>query len=120
VRGEVADVATHLCEGTLFALPSLQEGFAIVAAEALACGLPVVSTPSGGPEAMLGESGGGRVLEDFDPQRLAEAVVELLEDPVMLLEMRRSGRAYVTEQHSPTAFRRELGAAFASLDTRAG
>jgi glycosyltransferase involved in cell wall biosynthesis len=120
VRGEVADVAAHLREGTLFVLPSLQEGFAIVAAEALACGLPVVSTPCGGPEAMLGESGGGRVLDDFDPQRLAEAVVQLLEDSVLLLEMRRSGRAYVTEQHSQDAFRRKLAVAFASLDAPAG
>jgi glycosyltransferase involved in cell wall biosynthesis len=120
VRGEVADVAEHLREGTLFVLPSLQEGFAIVAAEALACGVPVVSTPCGGPEAMLGESGGGRVLEDFDPRRLAEAIVELLENSVTLLEMRRRGRAYVSEQHSDDVFRRKLAVAFASLDACAG
>jgi glycosyltransferase involved in cell wall biosynthesis len=120
VRGEVADVAEHLREGTLFVLPSLQEGFAIVAAEALACGVPVVSTPCGGPEAMLGESGGGRVLDDFDPERLAEAIVELLENSVTLLEMRRRGRAYVSEQHSDDVFRRKLAVAFASLDACAG
>jgi hypothetical protein len=38
----------------------------------------------------------------------------------VLLEMRRRGRAYVTEQHSPEAFRRGLAVAFASLDARAG
>ena len=40
--------------------PSRQEGFGIVVAEALAAGVPAIVTPSGGPEEIVRESGGGR------------------------------------------------------------
>ncbi len=106
--GPVPSVAPHLRRATLFVLPSRQEGFGIVAAEALAAGLPVVTTPSGGPEALVRESGGGVVLSGFDPEELAATVRELLAEPARLAEMRRRGREYVEREHSPARFRELL------------
>ena len=79
--GEVASVADELRRASLFVLPSLQEGFGIVVAEALASGTPVVVTPCGGPEELVRASGGGTVLADFEPGTLAEALVAALADP---------------------------------------
>ena len=109
--GPVPSVAEHLRRATLFVLPSHQEGFGIVAAEALAAGLPVVTTPSGGPETLVGESGGGVVLRGFEPGELAATVRELLADPARLAELRRRGRAYVEREHSPARFRELLAEA---------
>jgi glycosyltransferase involved in cell wall biosynthesis len=106
--GPVPSVAEHLRRATLLVLPSRQEGFGIVAAEALAAGLPVVTTPSGGPETLVRESGGGVVLSGFEPQELAAAVRELLADRARLEEMRRRGREYVEREHSPSRFRELL------------
>lgn len=106
--GEVASVADALRRATLFVLPSLQEGFGIVAAEALSCGVPVVTTPSGGPEELVRASGGGRVLAGFDPDELAETVVSLLRDTDALAAMRRAGRAYVEAEHAPGRFQERL------------
>jgi glycosyltransferase involved in cell wall biosynthesis len=106
-------VAAQLRRATLFVLPSLQEGFGIAAAEALAAGLPVVTTPSGGPEALVSDSGGGIVLSGFSPEELAEAVRGLLEDPARLAELRRRGREYVVREHSPARFRELLAEALA-------
>jgi glycosyltransferase involved in cell wall biosynthesis len=109
--GPVPSVAEHLRRATLFVLPSRQEGFGIVAAEALAAGLPVVTTPSGGPEALVADSGGGVVLEGFSPEELAASVRTLLGDPARLEEMRRRGREYVLREHSPARFRELLAEA---------
>jgi phosphatidylinositol alpha-mannosyltransferase len=109
VAGEVPDVARLLRQGTLFVLPSLQEGFGIAAAEALACGLPVVTTPSGGPEDLVERSGGGCVLEGFSSVELASTVLALLREPDTLERMRAAGRAYVAQEHAPTRFRKLLG-----------
>jgi glycosyltransferase involved in cell wall biosynthesis len=111
--GSVAAVAPHLRRATLFVLPSFQEGFGIAAAEALAAGLPVVTTPCGGPEALITESGGGVVLSGFSPDELAGTVRGLLDDPRRLAEMRRAGRAHVEREHSPARFRELLEAALA-------
>jgi glycosyltransferase involved in cell wall biosynthesis len=111
--GFVPTIVPSLHRGTLFVLPSHQEGFGLVAAEAMAAGLPVVATPSGGPEALVRESGGGVVLSGFTPEELAASVRELLADPTGLGEMRRRGREYVEREHSPERLRELLAEALA-------
>ena len=114
--GVVPSVAEELRGATLLALPSRQEGFGIVVAEALASGVPAVVTPCGGPEELVRASGGGTVLADFDPGTLAEAIVAALADPPRLAEQRVRGRAYVKAHHSPARLRAALATAFGELD----
>jgi len=106
--GVVADVAVELRKAALFILPSRQEGFCIAAAEALAAGVPVISTPCGGPEEMLRTSGGGRVVH---PRGLAAAIAEIADDPNSAAAMRSAGPEYVRRVHSPDRFREFVRAA---------
>lgn len=101
VLGHVDSIGEHLRTASLFVLPSHQEGFGIVAAEALANGVPAVVTPCGGPEDLLRNSGGGIVLSGFSPEEMAATLLELLQDPERLRRMRRIGREYVLREHSP-------------------
>ncbi|MBA2297741.1 MAG: glycosyltransferase family 4 protein [Actinobacteria bacterium] len=114
--GEVSSIAEVLREAALLVLPSWQEGFGIVAAEALACGVPVVTTPSGGPEQLVRDSSGGRVLSGFEAEELAETVAALLGDVATLTRMRAAGREYVVREHSPERFRFLLADALHAVD----
>jgi glycosyltransferase involved in cell wall biosynthesis len=109
--GVVPSIAPFLRRGTMLVLPSHQEGFGIVGAEAMAAGLPVVTTPSGGPEALVRDSRGGVVLSGFSAEELADRVRTLLDDPSRLAYMRRKGREYVAHEHSPERLRILLGKA---------
>lgn len=114
--GFVTSVAEELAQATVFALPSLQEGFGLVVAEALATGVPVVSTPCGGPEHLLDASGGGIVAGGFSADDLYASLAELLDDNGRLAAMGRAGRAYVEREHAPSVFRTRLADAFAAVD----
>ncbi len=61
----------------VFCLPSLKEGFGIVAAQALACGKPVVTTRSGGPEDIV-TKGLGMIVPTGDHEALADAILKVL------------------------------------------
>jgi D-inositol-3-phosphate glycosyltransferase len=111
--GVVPSVAECLRRATLLVLPSHQEAFGIVAAEAMAAGVPVVTTPCGGPETLVRESRGGIVLSSFSPEELATTVRGLLDDPDRLADMRRRGRTHVQREHSPARLRELLADAFA-------
>lgn len=119
VAGHVPDVAAELRQASLFVLPSRQEGFGIVVAEALAAGVPALVTPSGGPEELVRESGGGVVLAGFDAGELAREATGLLQDPSRLRELGALGRAHVVREHSPERFRSLLAEALAEVDGRA-
>jgi glycosyltransferase involved in cell wall biosynthesis len=114
--GFVDDVAAALRECALLVSAARQEGFGIAVAEALACGVPVVSTPSGGPEELLRASAGGLVLAGWSERELADAVLDLLADRARLLDMRRRGRGHVAREHAPERLRQLLAAAFEDLD----
>lgn len=66
----------------LFVLSSAWEGFPNVVGEALAAGVPVVSTDCrSGPREILGDSEYGRLAPPGDPAALARAILAELADP---------------------------------------
>jgi glycosyltransferase involved in cell wall biosynthesis len=114
--GPLPSVDEVLRRASLFVLPSLQEGFGIVVAEALASGVPVLVTPSGGPEDLVRDSGGGEVSAGFDPEELADRAATLLGDTGRLHEMRRLGREFVAREHDRAHLDAALAEALEELD----
>jgi glycosyltransferase involved in cell wall biosynthesis len=81
----------------VFILPSHQEGLCIAALEAMACGVPVVSTHCGGPEEFVIPDVTGYLVE-AQPQEMARAVAGIISEPDLRSRLSASARQLV-EQH---------------------
>jgi glycosyltransferase involved in cell wall biosynthesis len=65
-------------DADVFVFPSSLETFGIVLLEALAFEVPVIASKTGAAESILGNGAFGRLLTDLDPERLAQAIEEVL------------------------------------------
>ncbi len=75
------EVKQILIESDIFVLPSLYEGIANAALEAMALQLPLVTTRSGGMEEVITHKENGMLVERFDGRLIFEAVKELIDQP---------------------------------------
>lgn len=97
------DVETVLGALDLFLVTSDREGMANAMLEAMAAGVPVLSTPvSGADEALAGDAGGRApgLVVPADPARLAEAASGILALPAVRLAMGEEGRRRAAERFS--------------------
>jgi glycosyltransferase involved in cell wall biosynthesis len=72
-------LADRLREADVFVLPSLEDGFAFTVVEALACGLPVITTPNTGASDFVESDKSGEIVPIRDPGATAEAVLKWAE-----------------------------------------
>jgi len=84
----------------LFVLSSNEEGLGIVILDAMACGLPVVTTDCGGPATAVIEGETGLLTPVKDPQAFAEKMLYLLQNPNYMKQMGIAGRRRVEEKFS--------------------
>lgn len=77
---------------TLVAVPSRYEGFGLPAAEAMACGTPVVASASGALPEVIAAGGGGILVDRDSPESLAQGVRALLASPERRMELGARGR----------------------------
>ena len=83
VRGLVphADVPTLLASCDVFVLPSWLEGFSLTLLEALASGLPVISTPNSGATDLVTAPVLGRIVAPGSVEELLAALESHLASP---------------------------------------
>jgi glycosyltransferase involved in cell wall biosynthesis len=95
--------AYHRAE--LFVLPSLEDGFGFVAAEAMACGLPVVLTDQCGAAEWVRPGDTGWVIPAGSAESLAAVFEQALANRERLAEMGRAARLAVEARDPGTALR---------------
>jgi len=89
---DVGDPLPTYNRASICVVPSIEDGFALVVLEALACGVPViVSENVGGKDAVVdGEN--GFIVPARDPEAIAERIRHLYDNPALLTRMQRRAR----------------------------
>ena len=123
------DLAAVLTAGTVFVCPSVYEPLGIVNLEAMACGLPVVGTATGGIPEVVADGVTGRLVPidqatdgtgtpidaDLFVADLSRTLIEVLADPVKAAEMGRAGRVRAEQMFSWTQIATRTREIYASL-----
>ena len=99
--GSHLDIPTILSALDLVWLPSHRETFPLVAAEAMAAGLPVVATAVGGLPECVTHGDTGLLVPAQNHEALARAAITLLSDPELRQRFGQAGRRRVLENFSP-------------------
>jgi D-inositol-3-phosphate glycosyltransferase len=75
-------------------VPSRSESFGLVAAEAQACGTPVVASNIGGLPYVVNASESGLLVNDHDPRAFAAATAAILDHPGFAARLSNGAVAY--------------------------
>jgi glycosyltransferase involved in cell wall biosynthesis len=95
--GLIEDVEDTLRAADLFVFTSSREGMPNVVAEAMASGVPVVTTPFIGLPEEFGKPGQQFRLTDFSGEGIAKDVSELLADAGRRSELARNARSWIAD-----------------------
>lgn len=96
--GQRDDVEDWMQAFDLFALSSLYEGISISILEAMSVYLPVVATDVGGNREVVVDGQTGWIVPPNDPEKMARAMLSLIRDRSLSLEMGHKGFERVKEE----------------------
>jgi glycosyltransferase involved in cell wall biosynthesis len=102
----------------IFCLPSREEPFGLSLIEAMACGLPVVTTECNGPRDIVGTDGSGLIVPKNDVTALAVALTSLVLDSELRQKMGDNARSRVIAHFSHQAVGHRLIQALKELRSK--
>lgn len=114
-------IAERLAHASLFVLPCTREAdggmdnLPTVIMEAMAAGLPVISTPLGGIPEMVEPGVNGELIAERNPALLCDAIQRLIGDPELARQYGSRGREIAREKFSSETSARQLQALFESI-----
>ena len=92
-----SELVDRMSRSHCMVLPSVEEGLALVQAQALACGCPVIATKATGAEDLFRDGAEGYIVEDRDMSALADRMQRLADDQALRQKLSSSARGRVSE-----------------------
>jgi glycosyltransferase involved in cell wall biosynthesis len=101
------ELPKYLSSSDVYVSTSLSDsGLAASTSEAMACGLPVVTTDVGDNREWVKDGKGGFIIPLRDPESLAEKIIYLLENKHIRMKFGRANRKIIKERND---YRKEMG-----------
>lgn len=100
------EIASVYSSSTVFVLPAIvdskgdTEGLGVVLVEALSFGLPVVASNVGGIPDVIRDGETGLLVEEKNPEALAQAIGRLLDNSALAEELVRKGQDHIEKRFS--------------------
>ena len=113
MTGWVPDPTRWLAAADLACVTSTHETLGNVVLEAWHCRIPVISTPTPGPSWLIEDGKTGILLDDFDPETLAEGITRAKDDDALRAQMVDKGAAKLDAEFSQKAI---VGAYFKAIE----
>ena len=107
----------YYAEATVAVVPSVYEGFGLPAGEAMACGVPVVSTDGGALPEVVGDA--GVIVPAKNVDAMVTAIDGLLQDPERRQQLGEDGRRRIDEKFCWQVCAREMTAYYREVLTHA-
>ncbi len=98
--GAVQNVAEYLQASDLFAFPTENDAFPSSIVEAMACALPVVTTPVGAISTVVSHRETGLLVQPGDFEQLFEALDVMLSDKALASHLGQEGCRMIQERYS--------------------
>lgn len=98
--GHSNEIANIYRKSHIACLPSYREGLPKSLMEALACGLPIVTTDVPGCREIICDGTNGIIVPAQDGEAIAEAIIKLAKNPVMRQSMRIASRAIAENEYN--------------------
>lgn len=93
-------VAAEMRSADIFVLPSLEDAYPLAAIEAMASGLPVVTSDHAGTSELITHGQDGLIVPAGDAVALAQALERLIDQPELRAALGTAGRNRVQDGHS--------------------
>lgn len=88
-------LVAYYAQAQVAVVPSIYEGFGLPAGEAMACGVPLVSTDGGALPEVVGKA--AVIVPAADSTAMANAIAEVLNDPALQQRLAQSGRERIEQ-----------------------
>jgi glycosyltransferase involved in cell wall biosynthesis len=98
--GEADNVHEYLQASDIFVSPTEKDAFPVALIEAMACGLPVISTPVGGIREIITDKQNGLLVEPGNFQQLHDAISTLIVDKALAAFLGNAATQTVRKRYS--------------------
>ena len=113
--GSISDTRRLLKSLDLFILPSVNEGFGIAIIEAMAAGIPVIASKSGGIPEIMNSELEGKLVPPANTLELKQAITTLIAEESLMKEMGAAGQRAVFERFTPRIYVEKLNLLYLKL-----